>query len=108
MKGYHRLKSSFPFTIPKLSFPLLIFLVCVLLLIIFVWPDPASGYAGLQGVLTSPTIPFGPGTPTAIPADYLETSDQTVGILLGSIVLVLIIIGGTVGVLRRKNVSSGH
>jgi len=39
---------------------------------------------------------------TPIPAEYLATSDQTDGIVLGSVVLVLIVIIGTFAVMQRK------
>lgn len=108
MKGLQRLKSLFHFSPQKLSMPLLIFLICVLLLIIFAWPDPASGQFSLQMTLASPTLTYGSSTPTPIPSDYIQTADQTAGIILGSIVLVLIVLVGTLGVLRRKNDSAAH
>jgi len=39
---------------------------------------------------------------TPIPAEYLATNDQTDGIVLGSVVLVLIVIIGTFAVMQRK------
>ncbi|HWQ05132.1 MAG TPA: hypothetical protein VN452_07235 [Longilinea sp.] len=39
---------------------------------------------------------------TPIPAEYLATNDQTDGIVLGSVVLVLIVIVGTFAVMQRK------
>jgi len=46
----------------------------------------------------------GEGLPTAtpLPAQLLENRDQTNGIILGSAILVLIIIGGTLSVLLRR------
>ena len=82
----------------------ILLLIALLLLIIFAWSAPASG-ANLAQV-TAPTATLGAPNPTAIPKEYLESTEQTNGILCGSVVLVLIIIGGTLGVLRRKNAPS--
>jgi hypothetical protein len=108
MKGPDRLKPFFSKSPQKLSLPLLIFLIFLLLVIIFAWPDPASGHDPFQAVIPSPTGTVRPGAPTPIPAEYLETADQTTGIIFGSSILVLIIVGGTVGVLRRKNGDVRH
>lgn len=44
---------------------------------------------------------------TPIPSEYLATDTQTNGIVLGSVILVLIILGGTLSIMFRKNGSSG-
>jgi hypothetical protein len=41
-------------------------------------------------------------TPEALPEEWLENVDQTDGIILGGIILVLIIVIGTFSVIRRK------
>ena len=100
MKGASRLK--YPVRIPNIKNDLrwILLLVIVFIIIILAWPNPASGAtfhpaAAPTSVATT--------TPTSIPVEYLSTTDQTNGIICGSTVLVLIIVGGTVGVLRRKN-----
>jgi hypothetical protein len=100
MKGASRLK--FPIRIPneKNDLRWIMLLVLLLLLIILTWPDPASGAAVHQAATISPAATL---TPTLIPEKYLSTTEQTSGIICGSAVLVLIIVGGTVGVLRRNN-----
>lgn len=76
-------------------------LVIVLLIIILVWPAPASGAALHQAATL---LPGGlTATPTIIPQELLSTPDQTSGIICGAVVIVLIIVGGTFGVLRRQN-----
>lgn len=97
MKGNLRLKSTFQFAPRSLTLPVVIVLILILLLIIFAWPDPASGQAGL------PMVAAPSPTPTEVPGIYNETTEQTAGIIIGAAVLVLIIVGGTIGVLRRKN-----
>lgn len=78
-------------------------LIILLLLIIFAWPAPASGaFPALPAQAATPTAQPSP-TPTAIPSEYLETAEQTNGIVFGSVVLILVIVGGTLWVLRRKN-----
>lgn len=85
---------------PSHRFDLLgiILLITLLLVIVFAWPAPAAGAYLAQAATPQPSP-----TPTLIPKEYLESADQTNGIICGSVVLVLIIIGGTLGILRSKN-----
>ena len=78
----------------------IVLLVILFLIIILAWPNPASGAAPHQNATITPEITL---TPTPIPVEFLSTPDQTSGIICGSAFIVLIIVGGTVGVLRRKN-----
>jgi hypothetical protein len=100
MKGAPRLKFSYRFPSVKNDMRWIILLVILFLLILLAWPDPAAG-AALR--LAATPVPAATLTPTKIPAEYLSSPDQTSGIICGSAVIVLIIVGGTVGVLRRKN-----
>jgi hypothetical protein len=52
-------------------------------------------------ITTTPTVTLTP-TLTPVPAEYIETPDQTTGILFGAVFLVIIILGGTFFILRRK------
>ncbi len=54
-----------------------------------------------ETVTTTPTLQPTP-TLTPLPPEYLETPDQTVGILFGAVFLVIIIVGGTFFTIRRK------
>lgn len=83
-------------------------LIFVLVIAIFVvsviWSEPISQlFSGvnLQDVNLTPTPTTLPGTPTPLPAEYYQTSEQTNGILLGVMILALIIIAGTIGILIR-------
>lgn len=78
-------------------------LIVLLLLIVFAWPAPAAGAALAQAATPTP-VPLASPTPTSIPKEFLETPEQTNGIVFGSVVLVLVIVGGTLAILRRKNV----
>lgn len=42
------------------------------------------------------------GMPTPLPQEYLENANQTNGILLGGVILVLIVVLGTLSALRQK------
>jgi len=70
-------------------------------------PTPAAtGTATLAPSRTAiitliPTVTLTP-TLTPVPAEYIETPDQTTGILFGAVLLVIIILGGTFFILRRK------
>jgi hypothetical protein len=101
--------------------PVIIFL----LLMVFVWFNAGWTVAGKANILivsptltaAAPTLTPGPTstvtittTPTTrptptltpLPPEYLETPDQTIGILFGAVFLVIIIVGGTFFTIRRK------
>jgi hypothetical protein len=82
-------------------------LILVLLIIILAWPNPASGAFTAQ-TSTPIVTPSLTATITPIPVEYLESADQTSGVICGSVVLILIIVGGTFGVLRMKNGNNKH
>lgn len=44
----------------------------------------------------SPTAQFTP-TQTSLPQEYLTNREQTIGIIIGTIMLVILVIGGTLG-----------
>jgi hypothetical protein len=100
MKGASRLKLSTRIPHVKKDLIGIVLLIIFFILIILAWPDPASGAPLIQAATASPVATL---TPTSIPAEFLSSPEQTSGIICGSAVLVLIIVGGTVGVLRRKN-----
>jgi hypothetical protein len=100
MKGASRLKFSTRIPNVKNDLRWILLLVIIFILIILAWPNPASGANLHQDATFSPDVTL---TPTQIPAEFLSTPDQTSGIICGSVVLVLIVVGGTVTVLRRKN-----
>ncbi|MCX8024760.1 MAG: hypothetical protein N3A60_06130, partial [Thermanaerothrix sp.] len=70
-------------------------------------PRPSPTMAVLTPTLVptpSPVIMEDQSGPTAtpLPAEFLENSTQTNGIILGSAILVLIVIGGTLSVILRR------
>ena len=69
-------------------------------------PETATATATLAPSKT-PTLTNTPtreptATLTPLPEDYLETPDQTTGILFGAVFLLIIIVGGTFFTLRSK------
>jgi hypothetical protein len=87
------------------NFQNLIFIsVLVIFAVIVIWSDSISHlFSGFnlqdKNLIPSPTIL--PGTPTSLPAEYISSSEQTNGILLGVMILGVIIIAGTIGILLR-------
>lgn len=79
---------------------------CVLLffLVVIMWSEPIAHLffppAPTLSIMRTPTVL--PGTPTAIPLELVASSDQTNSIIMGSVVLVLIIVGGVSGALIRR------
>jgi hypothetical protein len=87
------------------NFQNLIFIgVLVIFAVSVIWSDSISRlFSGFnlqdKTLVPTPTTLF--GTPTPLPAEYLTSSDQTNGILLGVMILGIIIIAGTIGILIR-------
>ncbi len=52
-------------------------------------------------ITVTPTRSLTP-TLTPLPAEYMQTPDQTTGIVFGAVFLVIIIVGGTFITLRRR------
>jgi len=89
----------------------LVLLVMFIFLAMFTWtsPQPPIGRRGLvaaaQLSLTPTPAPSElaspvPG-PTAIPVEWQTNFNQTNGVAVGGVILVLIIIGGAIGVLAK-------
>jgi hypothetical protein len=62
-------------------------------------PDAAQDNAAQAAATPEPNLP---PTRTPLPAEYLSNSNQTVGITLASVVLVLIVVGGVLLLLPRR------
>ncbi len=76
---------------------LIFFAVIFAFVIIIVWSESISmvfqdGKPHEQGITATPTTLF--GTPTPLPAEWLASAEQTNGILIGGIIILLIIILG--------------
>lgn len=76
-------------------------LIMLLVIISLAWPDPAAGSNHAQEITTTPS-PLILLTATPLPAEYFETSEQTTSIICGSLLIIMIIVGGVAFVLRRN------
>ena len=85
----------------------------LILLVMFLFTLMLLGGNHLPASVNAQTAPITPTPPAAtvdvdefevtpIPVEYLATNDQTDGIVLGSVVLVLIVVVGTFAVMQRK------
>ena len=83
----------------------LVFLVVILaFVIIVIWSESLSHFIGgreLRSTVTTSTPTILPGTPTPLPEEWLMSTDQTNGIILGAIIILLAIVAGTVVILMR-------
>ncbi|HTX79671.1 MAG TPA: hypothetical protein VMC62_08385 [Longilinea sp.] len=90
---------------PSLATPqiLIMALIGLLFLVMLVWSEPFTDLylhpTATQPVLTATPLP--PGQPTPLPAQFIQTNEQTDTIIWGATLLVLIIIGGTMSFILR-------
>lgn len=61
-----------------------------------------AGVAWLAPTARPPAASGAGPSPTPVPAEWAANREMSSGIVLGAVVLVLIIIGGTLGAIRRK------
>ncbi len=67
-------------------------------------PESSTPYSIIETTLTATELaPEITETPTATPEIFEENPEQTNGIVLGGVLLVLIIVGGTLSIIRRKD-----
>jgi hypothetical protein len=90
----------------KILIPLLIIVIAAVFLSIFAWSEQApqlANFAGEQGSRLADTeFVLADIENTPIPDEILENREQTNGIVLASIILVLIVVGGTLGVITQR------
>jgi len=86
-------------------------LISSILLLLVVWlpfffmagPNLEAGPVGnIHQVKAVVIRNIGTITPTPLPEEYLANKDQTIGIMVGGIILILIVVTGTLGTIRRK------
>ena len=88
-----------------INLPNLIFLtVIIAFVIIVIWSESISQYFQTvdprdSGITATPTTLF--GTPTPLPAEWLSSAEQTNGILLGAIIILVTILAGTAVIFIR-------
>lgn len=83
---------------------MIFFVVFFAFILIIVWSESlfiflsADRTAELVPVLTPSILP---GTPTPLPEELIRTGEQTNGVILGAIIIILAIITGTTAILIR-------
>ncbi|MDO9547006.1 MAG: hypothetical protein Q7J07_09710 [Pelolinea sp.] len=92
--------------LPKwVSFQNLIFITVFLAFIfIIVWSESLSLFFSVNrpaAIAQLPTPTILPGTPTPLPEELLRSSDQTDGVILGAIIIILAIVTGSIAILIR-------
>jgi hypothetical protein len=86
--------------------------LALFLMVSLAWGDPVSGWSGTPGSLagvavidetTSTPVPFTTDeTSTPFPPEFMNNLQQTNGVILIGVLIVLIIIAGTFGVDRSR------
>ena len=92
--------------LPKwINFQNLIFLIVILAFIIIVlWSESISYFfedKQLANAVITATPTILPGTPTSLPDELIRSDEQTNGVILGAIIIILTVVAGTVGILIR-------
>ncbi len=91
--------------LPKwINFQNLIFLLVILAFIIILWSEPLSyifkGEQSVDAVSTAtPTIL--PDILTSLPEEWIRSAEQTNGVILGAIIIILAVVAGTAVILIR-------
>jgi hypothetical protein len=80
--------------------------VILAFIIIIIWSEDISHFfeaIRLSDVQATATPSILPGTPTPLSPEWLASAQQTNGIIVGAVIIVLLIIAGTVGIILRDN-----
>ena len=91
--------------LPKwMNFQNLIFLLVIMAFIIILWSEPLSYFfKGEQSVdadsTATPTML--PGILTSLPEEWIRSAEQTNGVILGAIIIILAVVAGTAVILIR-------
>jgi hypothetical protein len=92
--------------LPKwMNFQNLIFFIVILAFIIIVlWSEPLSHlFEEKQSVdvVSTATSTILPGTQTPLPEEWIRSAEQTNGVILGAIIIILTVVAGTAVILIR-------
>ena len=85
---------------------IIFFSVIIAFIIIVIWSDAISAFftpiePAVSGITPTATTLF--GTPTPLPAEWLSSADQTDGIMVGGIIIIVTILVGTVAIVLRDH-----
>jgi hypothetical protein len=78
--------------------------VILAFIIIIIWSEDISHFfeaIRLSDVQTTLTPTILPGTPTPLPPEWLASAQQTNGIIVGAVIIVMLIIAGTMAIILR-------
>lgn len=83
---------------------LIFFIVILAFIIIVLWSESLSHFfedeQSVNVVFTiTPTIL--PGTPTPLPEEWIRSAEQTNGVILGAVIIILAVVAGTAAILIR-------
>lgn len=87
---------------------LALLLVVIIFATMIAWREPLSGLSLAAPTLeeeifeTTASPEFELKEPTPIPQEWEDNFEQTNGIIMGSVILVLIVVGGTLSAIRRR------
>ena len=92
--------------LPKwMNFQNLIFFIVILAFIIIVlWSEPLSHFFEEKqsvDVVSTATSTILPGTQTPLPEEWIRSAEQTNGVILGAIIIILTVVAGTAAILIR-------
>ena len=104
-KDFHEFIDLMREMLPKwMNFQNLIFFIVILAFIIIQWSEPLSYFfKGEQSVdVASTAVPtILPDILTSLPEEWIRSAEQTNGVILGAIIILLAVVAGTVVILIR-------
>jgi hypothetical protein len=98
-------KRSWPVWLDRRTLILLVIATLFLAALTMIEPLPRPERAQTEGemtVLTPPPSEVPPGAPTLLPQELLENVDQTLGIILGGTIIVMVVVIGVFTIIRRR------
>jgi hypothetical protein len=82
---------------------ILILIGFLALLLIWMMPQAAAATFWQEDQIGTPLTGDVLPTDPALSVAVSSNSEQTIGVIIGGIILVLVVVGGTLGVIRRKD-----
>jgi len=106
-KDLHKFIDRIRNKLPKwMNFHNLIFLIVILAFIIILWSEPLSYFfEGEQSIdvafTAAPTMLPDIDILTSLPEEWIRSAEQTNGVILGAIIIILAVVAGTAIILIR-------
>jgi Ca2+/Na+ antiporter len=104
-KDLHKFIDRIRNKLPKwMNFHNLIFLIVILAFIIILWSEPLSyffeGEQSIDVAFTAAPTTL-PDILTSLPEEWIRSAEQTNGVILGAIIIILAVVAGTAAILIR-------